>query len=184
MDQVVPDRLADDAGLGFPPADASHQAVLLQAQEGAERAVDVVALGAGGSHFRPLHAAVLLEATVIDRDAPGPLGILAPGQLAHPKVARRPIPRVPVWVDDPENQDEAVALRVDARAARRDGAGGERRLPPPSGLTVRFAFSCVTQRQPWPRSAFRFSRLAYQLSKTTQAGAKPRPLAAASMARR
>jgi hypothetical protein len=44
--------------------------VLLQTQEGAERPGTMVALGAGGPDFRPLNATVLLEATMIDLDAP------------------------------------------------------------------------------------------------------------------
>src|SRR4051794_20617265 len=126
MGQVLPDRLADDGGLGLPPAGASHEAVLLQPQEGADRTADVVALRPGGPHLGALDAAVLLEAAMVDLNAPGPLGVLAARQLAHRQVVGGPVFPVPVWEDDQEDQDEAVALQVDARPALGDGALAER----------------------------------------------------------
>src|SRR3954447_6259070 len=128
MGQVLPDRLADDGGLGLPPPDAGDEAVLLEAQEGADRTADVVALRPGGAHLGALDAAVLLEATVVDLDAPGPLGVLAPGQLAHREVAGRPVFPVTVWGDDQEDQDEAVALQMDARPPLGDDALAERAI--------------------------------------------------------
>src|SRR3954447_11225083 len=102
--------------------------MLFESQEGADRAVDMVALGFGGAHLGALDAAVLLEAAMIDLDAPGPLGILAPGQLAHRQVAGRPVCPVAVWGDDQEDQDDAVALQVDARPGRADRAFAERAI--------------------------------------------------------
>src|SRR4051794_41541342 len=126
MGQVLPDGFPNDGGLGFPPADAGHEAVLLQAQEGADRAVDVVALRPGRPHRGALDAAVLLEAAMVDLDAPGPLGILPAGQFPQALVARRPVFPVPVWGDDQEDQDEAVALQMHPRPGLGDGALAER----------------------------------------------------------
>jgi hypothetical protein len=45
-------------------------------------------------------------------------------------------------------------------------------------------FNWLNQSHPLARTAFRFSRLVYQLSKCTYSGRKPRCLAAASMCRK
>lgn len=63
---------------------------------------------------------------MVDLDAPGELGVLAPLHVGQRQVARRPIFRVAVRGDDPEDQHEAVALQVDACATLGDGAVGER----------------------------------------------------------
>src|SRR5947199_4094293 len=53
MGQVQPDGFADDAHLRLPPADAGHEAVLLQPQEGADGTADVVALRPRRPHVGP-----------------------------------------------------------------------------------------------------------------------------------
>src|SRR3954452_12614898 len=134
MGQVQSDRLANDGGLGLPPPDAGHEPVLLQAQEGADRAVAVVALRPGGPHRGARDAAVLLEAAMVDLAAPGELGILAAQQRAQPQVARRPVFLVPVWADDQEDQDAAVPLQVDAGPALADGAVAQRAITAAVGV--------------------------------------------------
>src|SRR5262245_53642680 len=47
MSEVRADGVADDGGLGFDPADAAGEGVLLQAEEGPQRQLDVVLLGSG-----------------------------------------------------------------------------------------------------------------------------------------
>lgn len=70
--------------------------------------------------------------------------------------------------------------RVPASATAHAPSG---RLPIPSGVTSRVLCNRVSQGQPEPRTALRLSRLAYQRSKATHAGAKPRARATASRAR-
>ena len=101
-------------------------------------------------HLRPLHAALLLEAAMILLDAPGPLGVLQPRQVVHRLVAGRPVLRVSVWGDEPEHADEAVALQVDARARRRDGALAQRPVAGPVRVDQPVALEL---RQPAPAVA-------------------------------
>ena len=125
MGQVQPDGFADDAHLRLPPADAGHEAVLLQPQEGAQGAADVVALRFGRPHLGPLDAAVLLQAAVVALDAPGPLGVLQAGEPAHRQVAVAQY-SLSSFGGDPEDQHEAVARQADAGARLGDGAVRER----------------------------------------------------------
>ena len=111
MGAILADGLADDGRLRLSPADAGDGAVLLETQEGAQRAGDVVALRPRRAHPGPLHAAVLLEAPMVDLDAPGDLGVLQPRQLPHRQVAGRPVCPVLVWVNDREDQHEAARCR-------------------------------------------------------------------------
>lgn len=96
-----------DTRFRFPPVAADDEVVLLQAEEGAERADDVIAPCPGGANLCPLAAAVLLEAVVIHLDAAGQLAILLAVARTHTRVTRRPIFRVPVREGQPEGHDDA-----------------------------------------------------------------------------
>ena len=120
MGQVQPDGFADDAHLRLPPADAGHEAVLLQPQEGADGTADVVALRPRRPHVGPLHAAMLLE-------APRPLGVLQARVVFRMVVVGRsrhahqplPVPRVAsIRVD--VREDRGVGFRRRRRASHED----------------------------------------------------------------
>ena len=187
--QVGSDSIAQELFFGFVPALAGAQALGFEAQKGAQGAADVVTLGAGGTDLRFFYAAALLQAPVVLLDAPGQRGQRCPLVLGQVRVGTSPIVgpfRAAVWGGEPKDVHKAIALEPDALPARGQGAVLERaqswsgRRPCPSGLTRRLRLRRVSQAQPQARTCFRLARLAYQLSKSTQRGAKPRCWAARS----
>src|SRR5262245_24213198 len=87
-----------------------------QAQIGAQRPADMIALPTFTAHHAALNATKLLDVAMIRFDRPN----LARGGGAdlhrHQLVISGPVFRVTVWGVDPKHQDEAVAFEMYARA--------------------------------------------------------------------
>src|SRR5271165_5028915 len=105
------------------------------------------------------------------------LGVLTLCQFVHAQVVGRPPFRVAVWGAEPEDADRSVAGQVQDGARGADGHFVKGPGTAISGVTLRLPFSRVSQSQPLSRICLRFSRLAYQQSKSTYFGEKPRPQA-------
>src|SRR5262249_25011223 len=102
------DGMADYVEFGLEPANATGKAVALQTEEGTEAEADVVALGPGTACLAAFHPAELLDPTVILLDPPGGIGVLQPRQSVQFPVAGRPVRRVPVSGDHPEDSNRPI----------------------------------------------------------------------------
>src|SRR5919106_6853179 len=100
------------------------------------------------------------------------------------QVAGGPMLHVPVLGDCPEHLDEPIAPQVHLSPSFGDFHPFQGHIPLPIGINLPVAFQLS---QPMPAvgpTLFRFSRLAYQLSKRTYSGANLRSPATASRSRK
>jgi len=155
--------------------------VRLQPDEGAENQEEVPFLGSCASDPGFLSPAALLDAPVVVLNAPAPPPQGLPPLLRQVEVAGRPVLHTSFLGGRSEDPDEPVALQVHDPSLGGISTVLTATFPLPSGLTRRLPFSLASQCQPWFLTAFRFFRLAYQLSKSTHRGLKPRSLAFRSM---
>src|SRR4051812_48321103 len=115
MSEVGAHGVTDDSRLRGRPADAGREQVVLQAQEGAQRQPDVVALRPGAAGLAALHLGALLDAAVVGLDRPAVLRHLLPRQVTHPQVAAGPVRTVAVWGDDLEYLHQPVTRQPHLR---------------------------------------------------------------------
>src|SRR5262245_47772908 len=119
MGEVSADGVADDGELGLEPADAGAEQVPLQAQEGAQRQPDVVALGPLAARLALLGLGVLLDPPVVCLYRPSVLRHLLTLEARHLEVRGGPVANVSVWGDHLEHLDQPVTLKPDLRPLRR-----------------------------------------------------------------
>lgn len=117
------------------------------------------------------------DVAVVLLNVVGVPGVLHTPQLVNSQIAVGPVFNVAVWGVNPEDLDQAVALEMHDGSAGAQPGRGERAV----ARAIRIDQSVGLELgQPSPATITHLLRLAsepYQLSKATQAGAKPRTLA-------
>jgi len=120
MSQVKRNCGADNVKLAIEKGKSGAPAMVFQAQVGTQRQADVVALRTFQAKLSRLNASKLLEGAMIHLDQPSPIGVELALWVAHRQAAGRPVVRVAVWVNRPQNLDHAVAAQMHLQTAGRN----------------------------------------------------------------